>query len=144
MKVLAHRSRRTENSLHQVVPPVRFELPTPGLGIRKPAFLRHTRQYSLTPNLTVCQGFCSISVAHHCSLTLAVAAYNAYNLPTVNAYIKGVYTMPHLTKALVSGAKAPANGQAFLRDEVITGFALRVIESGAKSFVWDGNRQAKS
>jgi integrase len=46
--------------------------------------------------------------------------------------------MPHLTKALVNGATAPANGQAFLRDDVITGFALRIIESGAKSFVWEG------
>jgi len=46
--------------------------------------------------------------------------------------------MPHLTKALVNGATAPTRGQAFLRDDVITGFALRVIESGAKSFVWEG------
>jgi len=51
--------------------------------------------------------------------------------------------MPHLTKALVNGATAPARGQAFLRDDVITGFALRVLESGAKSFVWEGRLKGR-
>jgi hypothetical protein len=44
----------------------------------------------------------------------------------------------HLTKAVVEGEKAPTSGQRFVRDDSIKGFALRVIASGAKSFVWEG------
>jgi integrase len=44
----------------------------------------------------------------------------------------------HLTKAVVETAKRPTRGQRFVRDDAIKGFALRVIASGAKSFVWEG------
>jgi integrase len=46
--------------------------------------------------------------------------------------------MAHLTKAVVEGTKVPASGQRFIRDDSIKGFALRVIATGAKSFVWEG------
>jgi len=46
--------------------------------------------------------------------------------------------MAHLTKAVVEAAEPPAGGQIFLRDDAIKGFALRVIATGAKSFVWEG------
>ena len=46
--------------------------------------------------------------------------------------------MPHLTKAVVEAAIAPNAGQAFLRDDAIRGFALRLIATGAKSFVFEG------
>jgi hypothetical protein len=44
----------------------------------------------------------------------------------------------HLTKAVVEAEKAPTSGQRFVRDDTIKGFALRVIASGAKSFIWEG------
>jgi integrase len=44
----------------------------------------------------------------------------------------------HLTKAVVERAKVPASGQRFIRDDSIKGFALRVIATGARSFVWEG------
>jgi len=44
----------------------------------------------------------------------------------------------HLTKAVVEAAEAPMHGQRFIRDDAIKGFALRVIASGAKSFIWEG------
>jgi integrase len=46
--------------------------------------------------------------------------------------------MAHLTKAVVEAAIAPKLGQTFLRDDVIRGFALRLIATGAKSFVFEG------
>src|SRR6266853_227111 len=46
--------------------------------------------------------------------------------------------MAHLTKATVAAAKAPANGQTFIRDDGLKGFALRVIPSGTKTFLWEG------
>jgi len=46
--------------------------------------------------------------------------------------------MPHLTKAVVEAAKPPTAGQAFVRDDAIKGFALRMIATGAKSFTWEG------
>ena len=46
--------------------------------------------------------------------------------------------MPHLTKSLVEAAKPPPGAQAFFRDDEIRGFALRIIATGAKSFVWEG------
>jgi integrase len=46
--------------------------------------------------------------------------------------------MPHLTKAIVEAAIAPKGGQTFLRDDAIRGFALRLIATGAKSFVFEG------
>jgi integrase len=51
----------------------------------------------------------------------------------------------HLTKALAEQAKEPTRGQRFLRDDAIKGFALRVIATGAKSFVWEGrvNRRVR-
>ena len=33
---------------------------------------------------------------------------------------------------------APASAQVFIRDDELTGFALRVTSNGAKSFVWEG------
>ena len=55
-------------------------------------------------------------------------------LPTClhNAY------MAHLTKSLIERTEPPKSGQLFLRDDEITGFALRVTSNGAKSFVWEG------
>ncbi|MBV8452289.1 MAG: DUF4102 domain-containing protein, partial [Deltaproteobacteria bacterium] len=46
--------------------------------------------------------------------------------------------MAHLTKAVVEAEKTPTSGQRFVRDDSIKGFALRVIASGAKSFIWEG------
>ena len=46
--------------------------------------------------------------------------------------------MAHLTKATVEAAKAPASGQTFIRDDALKGFALRVIPSGTKTFLWEG------
>src|SRR5215831_12441475 len=46
--------------------------------------------------------------------------------------------MAHLTKSLVEKTLPPKRGQLFLRDDEITGFALRVTSNGAKSFVWEG------
>jgi integrase len=46
--------------------------------------------------------------------------------------------MPHLTKAIVESVVAPQAGQAFVRDDVIKGFALRLIKTGGKSFVFEG------
>jgi integrase len=43
-----------------------------------------------------------------------------------------------ITKAVVERAKAPDSGQAFIRDEELTGFALRITAGGVKSFVWEG------
>lgn len=49
-----------------------------------------------------------------------------------------------LTQATVERATLPATGQLFLRDSVIQGFALRVIPSGARSFIWEGWVQGRS
>lgn len=46
--------------------------------------------------------------------------------------------MPLIIKQLVERAQAPAEGQIFIRDSRIQGFALRVISTGAKSFIWEG------
>jgi integrase len=46
--------------------------------------------------------------------------------------------MAKITKALVEAAKAPEKGQAFTRDDELTGFAFRITAGGAKSFVWEG------
>lgn len=46
--------------------------------------------------------------------------------------------MPHLTKTVVEAAAASKAGQTFIRDDEIRGFALRVIATGAKSFVFEG------
>lgn len=40
-----------------------------------------------------------------------------------------------LTKSVVDRVEPPSKGQRFIRDEVLTGFGLRVTPSGAKSFV---------
>lgn len=44
----------------------------------------------------------------------------------------------HITKVVAEAAKAPMNGQRFVRDDAIKRFELRVIASGAKSFIWEG------
>jgi hypothetical protein len=65
--------------------------------------------------------------------------YNVYNSSTFRQSIwKRQEIVAHLTKAVVEAAKAPMRGQRFIRDDAIKGFALRVIASGAKSFVWEG------
>jgi integrase len=46
--------------------------------------------------------------------------------------------MANITKALVEHAKAPESGQRFVRDDGLTGFALRVTAAGVKSFIWEG------
>ena len=46
--------------------------------------------------------------------------------------------MAHLTKSLVEKTLPPKSGQLFLRDDEITGLALRVTSNGVKSFVWEG------
>jgi integrase len=46
--------------------------------------------------------------------------------------------MAHLTKQTVDAAKAPADGQRFIRDDQIRGLALRITANGVKSFVWEG------
>jgi integrase len=43
-----------------------------------------------------------------------------------------------LTKVLVENAQIPPTGQEFLRDNEITGFALRITSSGGRSFIWEG------
>lgn len=43
--------------------------------------------------------------------------------------------MPKLTKKLIDAAMPPAQGQAFLRDESLKGFAVRITSGGSKSFV---------
>ena len=46
--------------------------------------------------------------------------------------------MPNITKAVAQSATFPGRGQAFIRDDSIEGFALRLTAKGAKSFVWEG------
>src|ERR1700747_1571961 len=46
--------------------------------------------------------------------------------------------MSHLTKAVADAAVAPKVGQAFIRDDAVKGFALRLIATGGKSFVFEG------
>ncbi len=43
-----------------------------------------------------------------------------------------------LTQRLVDGIEPPQSGQKFIRDNELTGFALRITASGAKSFIWEG------
>src|SRR5260370_18885106 len=43
-----------------------------------------------------------------------------------------------ITKTVVEHAAAPNSGQKFIRDNELRGFALRITERGAKSFVWEG------
>jgi len=43
-----------------------------------------------------------------------------------------------ITKDVVDHAKPPKSGQAFIRDSRIQGFGLRIVETGAKSFIWEG------
>jgi integrase len=47
-------------------------------------------------------------------------------------------TTKHLTKAVVEATRLPAAGQVFIRDNAIPGFALRVLATGGKSFIWEG------
>jgi len=43
-----------------------------------------------------------------------------------------------LTQRVVDAAGPPASGQTFIRDTELNGFALRITQGGAKSFVWEG------
>jgi integrase len=52
--------------------------------------------------------------------------------------------MAHLTKATVEAAQVPEAGQTFIRDDAIKGFALRLIPTGAKSFIWEGKIQHRT
>jgi integrase len=49
-----------------------------------------------------------------------------------------------ITKALVEHAKAPQSEQVFIRDDEVTGFALRITAKGAKSFVWEGRVKGRT
>jgi integrase len=53
--------------------------------------------------------------------------------------------MANITKALVerAKAKAPVAGQIFIRDDELTGFALRVTARGVRAFVWEGRVQGR-
>jgi integrase len=87
----------------------------------------------------------SISRFEHSGLTLlrfhllAFIVYTVYNTSTQDelVYLETGF-VAHLTKAVVEAAKGPTRGQRFIRDDSMKGFALRVIASGAKSFVWEG------
>jgi integrase len=46
--------------------------------------------------------------------------------------------MPNITKAVVERAKPPVEGQTFIRDNAIEGFALRITARDTKSFIWEG------
>jgi integrase len=46
--------------------------------------------------------------------------------------------MPTITKAAADSMLPPAKGQAFLRDDKLRGFALRVTAAGLKAFVFEG------
>jgi hypothetical protein len=43
-----------------------------------------------------------------------------------------------LTQRLVDSAQPAKSGQTFVRDSELRGLALRITESGAKSFIWEG------
>ncbi|MBI1821138.1 MAG: tyrosine-type recombinase/integrase [Nitrospirae bacterium] len=43
-----------------------------------------------------------------------------------------------ITKRVVDSTEPPENGQAFIRDSEIPGFALRITSTGIKSFIWEG------
>lgn len=49
-----------------------------------------------------------------------------------------------LTQRVVDAAEPPKSGQTFVRDNELTGFALRITESGAKSFIWEGRVRGRS
>jgi integrase len=46
--------------------------------------------------------------------------------------------MANITKALVEAVRIPQHGQIFIRDDQLKGFALRVTDTGVKSFIWEG------
>jgi hypothetical protein len=46
--------------------------------------------------------------------------------------------MPTITKAAADSMLPPAKGQAFIRDDKLRGFALRITAAGIKSFVFEG------
>jgi integrase len=52
--------------------------------------------------------------------------------------------MAHITKTVVEAAKPPAAEQRFIRDDEIKGFALRVIATGAKTFIWEGRIKGRT
>lgn len=49
-----------------------------------------------------------------------------------------------LTKATVRTAARPLKDQVFFRDDECTGFALRVLYTGAKTFVWEGRIKGRN
>ena len=48
--------------------------------------------------------------------------------------LHGVY-MNKLTKSYIDKLAVPVSGQAFYRDPLFTGFAVRITAQGAKSFI---------
>src|SRR5690606_17078978 len=49
-----------------------------------------------------------------------------------------------LTDKVVKGATPPKSGQLFIRDSEVKGFALRVMASGAKSFVFEARIRGRN
>jgi len=47
-------------------------------------------------------------------------------------------TWQHITKHLIEKSSSPVRGQLFIRDDELTGFAVRITPNGSKSFVWEG------
>lgn len=49
-----------------------------------------------------------------------------------------------LTQRVVDAAKPAKSGQIFIRDSELRGFALRITESGAKSFIWESRIRGRA
>jgi integrase len=49
-----------------------------------------------------------------------------------------------LTQRVVDAAKPAKSGQIFIRDSELSGFALRITESGAKSFIWESRIRGRA
>lgn len=62
----------------------------------------------------------------------------------VYSRLHSVYMKTKLTQRFVDAAGPPTSGQNFIRDSELSGFALRITTSGAKSFVWEGRVRGRS
>ena len=70
-------------------------------------------------------------------MSMALLLIADYDALVRRAVYTGVY-MTTITKSTVDQLAPPGSGQKFLRDNKLPGFALRIIASGAKSFVYEG------